>query len=380
MNIILHDLSHHLTFAPLTLTRPVGNLRTGMFTNDERWQKYIPEAKISFLTKDYLAHKFPVHKEKDNFWINAAVIPTLELVKRVQELKMEESLYLNNVFIAYRGEEYKPQRQKASQIGNVIALQNRWDLFQMNAAILQRDFQFYTAGKKSQPLSPTNTLIGEEKKLFIEEGAQVECSIINVTEGPVYIGKNAEIMEGSLIRGGLFLGEGSILKMGAKVYGATTIGPHCRVGGEVNNVLFQGYSNKGHDGFLGNSLIGEWCNLGADTNCSNLKNNYGTVKTYDYFQHDLKETDVQFMGVAMGDFSKTSINTMLNTATVVGVAANIFKEGFLPKFVPNFSWGGEGNIPVYELSKVFEAADAMMKRRDRHLTDEEKAILTYLYP
>lgn len=380
MNIILHDLSSHLTFAPLTLTRPVGNLRTGMFTNDERWKFYVPEAEVSFMTKEYLSHKYPAKIKEDNYWINATIIPTIELVKRVKDLQVNESLYIQDTFVAYRGGEYKPQKPKAKTEGKIIVLKNRWDLYQMNELILTRDFQAYTAGKTSQPLSDTNTLIGDKSRLFIEEGAKVEAAVLNVNEGPIYIGKNAEIMEGTVVRGPLAMAEHSALKLSAKVYGATSLGPHCKVGGEVNNVVFQAYSNKGHDGFIGNAVIGEWCNLGADTNCSNLKNNYGNVRTYDYFSHGMVDTDVQFMGVVMGDFSKTSINTMLNTATVVGVCANIFTEGFPPKFVPNFSWGGHGAEPIYDLGKAFDSADAMMARRGLKLTDEEKSILTYLHP
>ncbi|MBW7866755.1 MAG: glucose-1-phosphate thymidylyltransferase [Brumimicrobium sp.] len=380
MNIILHDLSGHLTFAPLTLTRPVGKLRTGMWTNEERWQFYCPQATISFMTKDYLSEKYSANITKDNLWVNAAVIPTNELVKNITDLKKGESLYINNAFIAYRGEEYLPVKPKSSAKANIIILENRWDIYQKNDQILAKDFQAYTAGKKSQAISDTNTIIGDAKRIFLEKGAKVECAILNVSDGPIYVGKNAEIMEGSIVRGGLIMLEESILKIGSKIYGATTIGPHCRVGGEVNNSIFQGYSNKGHDGFIGNSVIGEWCNLGADTNCSNLKNNYGNVKTYNYFLRELEQTNVQFMGVMMGDYSKTSINTMINTASVIGVCANIFMSGFPPKYVADFSWGGEPSAPVYELASAYESIHAMMQRRHQELTDEDKRILAYLYP
>lgn len=379
MHIILHDLQNHLRFAPLTLTRPVGNLRTGMFTNDERWRFYCPDAIISYHTEDYLAEKFPVEMSSDNFWVNAAVIPTESLVKKIRGLKFNESLFVNDSFVAYRGADFKPDENKVEASESLILLENRWDLFQKNHEILVADFQAYTKGKTSEPLSSTNTLIGDEKNLFIEQGAHVECAILNVTEGPIYIGKDAEIMEGSAVRGGLAMAENSVLKLLTKVYGATSLGPHSKVGGEVNNVIFQGYSNKGHDGFLGNSLIGEWCNLGADTNCSNLKNNYGKVRTYDYEKQEEIETNLQFMGVVMGDFSKTSINTMLNTATVIGVSATIFCAGFPPKYVPDFSWGGQSNSPTFDFDKALEAANNMMVRRGVRLTNSEEKMLRYLF-
>lgn len=380
MNIILHDLSNHLTFAPLTLTRPVGNLRTGMFTNDERWQFYLPEAEISFQTLEYLADKFPVNKKEDNYWINASVIPNAKLVELVQSLEVNQTLYMKGVFMAHRGEHFEPKNSISVTIKDLVILENRWDLYQKNDVILAADFEAYTKGKKSASLSDTNTLIGNANQLFIEEGATVECAILNVKSGPIYIGKNAEIMEGSVVRGALAMAESSALKLSSKVYGAVSLGPHCKVGGEVNNVIFQAYSNKGHDGFLGNSLIGEWCNLGADTNSSNLKNNYGNVKTYSYLTEEMEQTDLMFMGVAMGDHSKTSINSMLNTATVVGVCANIFTSGFPPKFVPNFSWGGEKDSPVFELDRAVDAANQMMIRRGEKITDGDMKILNFLFP
>lgn len=380
MNIILHDLSNHLTFAPLTLTRPVGNLRTGMFTNDERWQFYIPEAEISFQTQAYLADKFPIKQTKDNYWINASIVPNARLVELVQELELNQTLYMKGVFMAHRGEKFEPKNSISVTIEDLVILENRWDLYQKNDVILASDFNAYTKGKKSAPLSKTNTLIGDPSRLFIEESATVECAILNVKTGPIYVGKNAEIMEGSVIRGGLAMAESSALKLSTKVYGAVSLGPHCKVGGEVNNVIFQAYSNKGHDGFLGNSLIGEWCNLGADTNSSNLKNNYGNVKTYSYLTGEMEQTDLMFMGVAMGDHSKTSINTMLNTATVIGVCANLFSSGFPPKFVPNFSWGGEKNSPVYDLDRAVDAANQMMIRRGEKITEEDLNILNFLFP
>src|SRR5690554_4316292 len=380
MNIILHDLSNHLIFAPLTLTRPVGNLRTGMWTNDERWKFYCPNAQISYKTEDYLSDKFSLIETEDNFWVNSTVIPNKEIVDALKELQLNESLFINGVFVAYRGNKFQPKDSDSLTINEFIVLKNRWDIYQLNDAILRADFKAYTKDRKSKTLSGTNTLLGDPSQLFIEEGASIECSILNVKEGPIYIGRNAEIMEGSVVRGALAMAENSALKLSTKVYGATSLGPHCKVGGEVNNVVFQSYSNKGHDGFLGNSVIGEWCNLGADTNSSNLKNNYGNVKTYSYLSETMEQTELMFMGVVMGDHSKTSINTMLNTATVIGVCSNLFSSGFPPKFVSNFSWGGEKDAPVYDLDRAVDAANQMMVRRGKQITDGDLRILQFLFP
>ena len=382
MNIILHDYSNHLTFAPLTLTRPVGKLRTGMWSNDERWQFYCPKATISYQTEEYLAASYPADVKEDNYWINGAVIPTAKVAQEVNSLEIGESLYVNSTFVAHRGSSFKTEKKKeiTCNCEDFICLENRWDIYQLNDAILKTDFKSYTSNRKSASISETNTIIGDKRQLFVEKGATAECATLNVKSGPIYIGENAEIMEGAVIRGGLAMANNSVLKLSAKVYGATSLGPFCKVGGEVNNVVFQGYSNKGHDGFIGNSVIGEWCNLGADTNCSNLKNNYGNVKTYDYAKQEIVSTDEQFMGIAMGDYSKTGINTMLNTATVIGVCSTIFSAGFPPKYVANFSWGGEKDSPIYDFEKAIEAGNRMMERRGLKLTEPGKKVLKFLFP
>lgn len=375
MKILLHDNRLHLTFAPLTLTRPVGDLRIGIFTNTERWRYLAGEADISYATEEYLAGKFP-NDENPDLVINAQIIPNLSLSKEILSLGKHESLWWGETWIARRG--HGELVKETKQSGFVI-LNNRWDLYLKNGEALNNDFEIVTLHRSSQLLSATNQIIGDPNLIFMEEGAKVECAILNTQSGPVYIGKNAEIMEGSIVRGPLALCEESTLKMGAKVYGPTTLGPHCKVGGEVNNVIFQAYSNKGHDGFLGNALIGEWCNLGADTNTSNLKNNYGFVSTYSYQTQKEEKTDVQFMGLCMGDHSKCGINTMFNTATVVGVSCNIFGAGFPSKFVPSFIWGGAENSVPFRLDKAIEYANNMMARRTLQLTQEEIAILHYLF-
>lgn len=382
MNIILHDLDYHLAFAPLSSTRPIGNIRMGIWTNDERWKQYISEADVSFATEDYLTDKFPCNKTGDNVWINATVIPNSEIAKMVKELNNDQALYINDVFVAVRSIDFNPEKKYRinEKRDDLIQIEKRWHIYQKNDAALRMDFEAIKSSREGFHCSGTNTVIGPKENLFIDEGAIVEGAIINVSKGPVYIGKEAEVMEGTVIRGPLALGEKAVLKLSAKVYGPTTIGTYCKVGGEVNNVVFQSYSNKGHDGFLGNSVIGEWCNIGADTNTSNLKNNYGTVKTYNYESQEMEQTDVQFMGLVMGDHSKTGINTMLNTATVIGVSSTIFSAGFPPKYIPHFSWGGNDHSPVYDMEKAIEAANNMMERRGKEITEADRKIFEHLYP
>ncbi len=374
MKVLLHDNHLHLRFAPLTLTRPLGNLRMGILTNDERWQFFLPNAEMFFATEMYLTSKFRSSENVDLI-VNAAVIPTREMV--------DASLNLNDGEVLSKGDQWlvKKGANAVKTIefdGSLIILENRWDIFQYNGLVLKADFDLITQGRLSQPLSETNTVIGDKNLVFLEEGAKVEASILNVKEGPIYIGKNAEIMEGSVVRGSLALCESAGLKLSTKVYGPTTLGPHCKVGGEVNNVVFQAYSNKGHDGFLGNSVIGEWCNLGADTNSSNLKNNYSKVSAYSYETGKIEKTDVQFMGLIMGDHSKSGINTMFNTATVVGVSANIYGADFPEKVINSFVWGGASGFVPFKLDKAIEVAKAMMSRRHVEFTAGDLEIFTHL--
>jgi UDP-N-acetylglucosamine diphosphorylase/glucosamine-1-phosphate N-acetyltransferase len=376
MKINLNDNGLHLRFAPLSLTRPVGNLRMGIFTNDERWRAYLAAfnvgstVELGYSTEKYLQGKFP--KVENAIEVNATLIPNEEVVAAVLQLEEDSTLLVGNTWIAKSGAGTK----KITFMGvEPIGLEHRWDLFQKNEAVLVQDFQLITANRISEKLSKTNTLIGNSSLLFIEPGAKVEASILNTTTGPIYIGKDAEIMEGSVVRGPLAMCEHSALKLGTKVYGASTLGPHCKVGGEINNVVMQAYSNKGHEGFLGNSVIGEWCNLGADTNTSNLKNNYGPVSTYSYDTKKEEKTNVQFMGLTMGDHSKCGINTMFNTATVVGVSCNIYGGDFPAKFIPSFSWGGSAGLVPFKFDKAVEYANNMMNRRGLALSNEEVEIL-----
>lgn len=372
MKLLLSDNQLHLRFAPLTLTRPVAELRCGLFTNTERWQLLLPTAQIGFETESYLTSKFAAN---DGIWINAQCIANTQFAEKIGNLKDGEALYQEGLLLAKNGTEKK---RVECNFDDLIILENRWDLYLKNDAILRQDFKLATNQRVSKVLSRTNLLIGSAQDLFIEEGACIEGATLNTTHGPIYIGKNTEIMEGSMLRGPLAVMDGAVVKMGAKIYGATTIGPECRIGGEVSNSIFQAYSNKGHDGFIGNALIGEWCNLGADTNCSNLKNNYGKVSTYSYEHQQQVATNEIFMGLTMGDHSKSAINVQFNTATVVGVSSNIFCGSFPDKFVASFKWLSDEQTEAYRLDKAIEAATAMMARRKQEFSQHDTEIFKFL--
>lgn len=375
MKLSLDDAGLHLRFAPLSLSKPIGALRCGIWTNQERWNQLLPDASIFYQTESYLEKKFPATKQAD--WIvNASIIPTKKLIEAIESLPNDAVLVNKNTWLAKKS---KVTTKEVLFGDELIELTQVWDLFQQNGLVLKADFIHATTGKTSAPLSPSNTIIGDPTQIFLDEGVQVEGATLNTKEGPIYLGKDAEVMEGALIRGPFALGEAATVKMGAKIYGPTTIGPHCKVGGEISNVIFQAYSNKGHDGFLGNSVIGEWCNLGADTNSSNLKNNYSLIKAYSYEKRQVIDTGLQFMGLIMGDHSKCGINTMFNTATVVGVSCNIYGGDFPEKHIPSFSWGGPPGFVPFTLNKAIQAAEAMMARRAIAFTAGDRIIFEYLF-
>jgi UDP-N-acetylglucosamine diphosphorylase/glucosamine-1-phosphate N-acetyltransferase len=315
--------------------------------------------------------------------INGSYLPTQDLVDMLQKLNENEAIFDGEVVVAFRVVDNQEtidftQFKIHSCPEYVLSIKNTWDIFQLNGAAIKADFNLITGGKTSEPIPKTVKTLNKTH-IFIEEGVNLNHCILNASDGPIYIGKNAEIMEGSLVRGPFALCENSTLKMGAKIYGNTTVGPHCKVGGEVNNSVIFGYSNKAHDGFLGNSVIGEWCNLGADTNTSNLKNNYALVRLWNYESENFSKTDLQFCGLMMGDHSKCSINTMFNTGTVVGVSANIFGSGFPRNFVPSFSWGGSQGMRTYLTKKAFEVATAVFQRRGLEFTMQEAKILEHVF-
>lgn len=383
MQLVFSDAQYWEDFLPLTFTRPIAEMRCGMLTFAERWQKLLSIDTVSYITEDYLQGKFPKPKRELSLFIAPNFLPTEKVLKQIQNLKQGEALvYQDELIVAC----VDMANFSLSQIETmtdleeeVIIFKQPTDLFSHNDKAIDFDFELLTQGKTSQPLSETNGFLGNREDLFIEEGAQVEFSTLNTKTGKIYIGKNAEVMEGCHLRGPIALCEGAKFNLGAKIYGATTIGPHSKVGGEVNNIVIFGYSNKGHDGFVGNSVIGEWCNFGADTNSSNMKNNYAEVKLWNYKQKKFAKTGLQFAGLIMGDHSKTAINTQLNTGTVVGVAANIFKSGFPPNLVESFSWGGMKGDEKFQLEKAYEVAERAMARRSVALTEEDKAILKYVF-
>ena len=386
MNVIFFEDKRD-NFLPLVYARPIAKLRVGILSIEDKWKYYFEEKNVtvttSYFTEDYLSNKFPLLEDEENIFINARFFPNERLVDFIiNNLIADEAIMFEGSLVAskctleqFKDESYYIKDYNESFIS--IELKNCTDIFSKNDEAIKQDFELITKDRKSAEVSSTNTIIGDN--IFIEEGAKVEVAVLNSSTGPIYIAKDAEIMEGCLIRGPFALCEGGILKMGAKIYGATTIGKQSRVGGEVNNCVIQDYSNKGHDGFLGNSVIGEWCNLGADTNTSNLKNNYGEVKTWSYKSNSLENSGLQFCGLVMADHSKCGINTMFNTGTTVGFCANVFGSGFPNKFIPSFSWGGSGGFDECNLDKMFEVAERVMSRREVELTSEDRAIFTAIF-
>ncbi|SEF81190.1 UDP-N-acetylglucosamine diphosphorylase/glucosamine-1-phosphate N-acetyltransferase [Halpernia humi] len=383
MQLVFSDAQFWENFLPLTYTRPTAELRCGILTFSERWQKLLESSEVSFITEDYLQEKFPKPEKVESLFLVPNFLPSESVLDQIKGLKLGEALVYEDELLAAKVDMQDfslKQIEKMTDITEeLIFFKNATDLFSLNEKAINFDFELLTKNKTSQKLSSTNGFLGDEKDLFIEEGAEIEFATINCKTGKIYIGKNAEIMEGSNVRGPLSLGENSKINMGAKIYGATTIGPQCKVGGEVNNIVIFGFSNKGHEGFLGNSVLGEWCNIGADTNSSNLKNNYAMVKLWNYKTKKFQNTGLQFCGLIMGDHSKAAINTQFNTGTVVGVGANIFKSGFPPNLIENFSWGGMKGDSKFNLEKAYEVAEKAMERRKLPLTEIDKGILKFVY-
>ena len=373
-NIILFDpVKVREALLPLTYTRPVALIRHGITTMLEKWQRAI-EGTYSFETQDYLSMKYPLTLSSDgnDLYIAANLHPDTQLVDAILALAPDCSLTLNGEVIARRG---NGEAGSTEYTGTPLAINHIWEIFSLNDEALRRDFAQLTAGRKSQPLSDTCTLIGDPADLFIEEGATVEGAIINVKKGPVYVGRDAEIMEGACLRGPIALCEHAVVNMGGKIYGATTLGPYCKVGGELNNVVMTGYSNKAHDGFLGNAVIGEWCNLGAGCTASNLKNTYGNIKLWSIGDGRYVKTGLQFCGLIMGDHSKAGINTMFNTATIVGVGVNFYGAGFPRTYLPSFTQGSTAGMSEVSMDAFFETASKVMARRHVELTEIDKEIL-----
>lgn len=383
MQIVFSDAQYWEDFLPLTFTRPVAEMRCGILTFAERWKKLLGVDEIAYLTENYLQEKFKKPEEKESLFLVPNFLPTESLLNQIKNLAQGEALVYENDLIAAKinmKDFSLNQVEKMTDIAEpLVFFKHPTDLFSYNDKAINFDFELLTAGRTSQELSETNGFLGDKKDLFIEEGASVEFATLNTKTGKIYIGKNAKISEGSLVRGALALCDNAELKMGSKIYGATTVGPFCKFGGEVGNSVAFGYSSKGHEGYLGNSVMGEWCNLGADTNTSNLKNNYGSVRLWSYRHKDFHDTGLQFCGTIMGDHSKAAINTQFNTGTVVGVAANIFTAGFPPNFIESFSWGGHHGNERYRIDKVLEVAERVYARRNKELTEADREILKYIF-
>lgn len=382
MNYILFDGNKRNALLPFTYIRPVADIRIGILTIREKWEHYL-KTTTSTRTEDYLSEKYPMVQAEQNVLINSSFLPDEKLVYLIENLKKNQAIAKNGEIIAYFATELEnePSFDTYDLIeleGECFTVENTWDIFAKNDKAIKADFELITKGRTSQPIPKSVNVIAPEN-IFIEEGAKLEFVTLNASTGVIYIGENSEIMEGSVIRGPFALGEKAQVKLATKIYGATTIGPHCRVGGEVNNSVMMGYSNKGHDGFLGNSVLGEWCNIGADSNNSNLKNNYEEVKLWSYQNECFEKTGLQFCGLMMGDHSKCGINTMFNTGTVVGVSTNIFGSGFPRNFVPSFAWGGASGFTTYLANKALATAKIVMNRRHIELTQIDVKILEHVF-
>jgi UDP-N-acetylglucosamine diphosphorylase/glucosamine-1-phosphate N-acetyltransferase len=375
MNYILFDdPSIRENLLPLTYTRPVALMRVGILTIAEKWKKYL-NTEVHYFTETYLQEKFPIVAGDQNLFINGAVCPTLDLVKEIKKLKDGITLVQGDLIIAYKSQLSEKKQQFAKEI---TVIKNLWDIYEKNGSELRADFLLVKGRRSSEKIRDKNTFVYNKKQVFIEKGAKIYSAILNAENGPIYIGKNTEIGEGAIIRGPFALCDGASINMGAKMKGDTTIGPHCKAGGEIHNSVLFAYSSKSHDGFIGNTVLGEWCNLGAGTTTSNLKNSYGNVTLYNYKEKKMIDTGRQFCGLIMGDHSKAGINTMFNTATVIGVSSSIFGLAIPEKFVPSFSWGGDGK-EVYKLDKAFEVAEKVMARRNQALGEVDRKILTHIF-
>lgn len=382
MNYILFDGSVRNALLPFTYTKPVADLRIGILTIRQKWEKYLGFTTTT-LTEEYLEEKYPMVEMAKNVMINASFLPTNSLVEIIKELKENQAVYKNEEVIAFFTTENQEEVnfEEYEQINfkdEILQITNTWDLFSLNDAAIRSDFELITEGRESQQIPEGVNYLNKED-IFIEEGAEVLFSTLNASTGPIYIGKDSLIMEGSVVRGPFSLGKDSVVKMGAKIYGATTVGPNCTAGGEIKNSILMAFSNKGHEGYLGNSVLGEWCNIGADSNNSNLKNNYAEVRLWNYETGRFAKTELQFCGLIMGDHSKCAINTMFNTGTVVGVSANIYGSNFPRNFIPSFSWGGAAGFSVYQISKAIETASLVFERKGLEFDEQEKRILNHIF-
>lgn len=386
MNCILFDDLSWNELLPLTFTRPVGEIRIGILTIKEKWDIYF-NTKCSYLTQGYLSQKYRLITDEENLLFNGSILPNENLADKIDALNLGEYLLCENTVVAAKLSDEDLSMLMSSGFDSfkkilwqepIDKIDKSYDIFMKNHKAIEQDFELLTDARESQALSGTVNVIGKEN-IFLEKGAKVEFATLNASEGPIYIGRDAEIMEGAVVRGPLAMCEHSQLKMSAKIYGATTLGPHCKCGGELNNVVMFGYTNKAHDGFLGNAVVGEWCNFGADTNNSNLKSTYSEIELWDYTASDYKSTGLMFCGCIVGDHSKFGINTMINTGSIIGVSSSVYGSNFPSKFVPSFSRGGADGLKEFSLEKCYQVASQVMKRRDIELTEEDEDILKCIF-
>ena len=383
INPILFDGPERTDLLPFTYVRPVAELRIGIDTLKEKWEAFLNQ-NCSYATQDYLSSKYPIHTAELNYFINASYVPTQALTDQIEKLEPNQVLVFDNKHVVFCTEKKELPKNTADffiveLISKPTHIKISSDLFSKNAAVLEQDFERFTHGKKNEVLEEGNNRFIHPERIFIETGAQLSCAILNATDGPIYVGKNTQVMEGSMLRGPIALCDEVIVKMGAKIYGGTTIGPGSKVGGELNNVLFLGNSNKGHDGFLGNAVIGQWCNIGSATDASNLKNNYSKVRIWNYTSENFAKSELQFCGLLMGDYSRCGIHSMFNTATVIGVNSNVFGTGFPRTFIPSFSYGGAQGFQTYAFSKAMESNRMMMNRKDESLSELDLEILKAVF-
>ena len=389
MNIVLFDGKYRGDLLPLTFTRPIAELRIGILTIREKWNKQLPDSTFSYLTESYLNKKYPLIEVEDSLFIAGNICPNEDFTHEIKALSHGFGLFKEGELLAFRGSlnDFKNiENLKAIETrSNPVQIRKLYDIFIKNEQALIEDYKLIVKERQSQILPTSVQLIGNSilpdgtPAVFIEEGANIECETLNVKNGPVYIGKDAQIMEGSCIRGPFAACEHAVVNMGTKIYEATTLGPYCKVGGELNNVVMHGFSNKAHDGFLGNAVIGEWCNIGAGTSASNLKNDYSEIKMWNYAQEKFVKTGLQFCGLIMGDHSKIGINSMMNTATVMGVGVNFFGSGFPKTFIPSFAKGSIAGFFAHDLNSFFAMAEAVMQRRKKTLSEEDKAIFAEIF-
>lgn len=390
--MIFFDDDKWKSLLPLTYLKPACELRVGMLTIAEKWKHLFQSQSHGYITKDYLSHKYPLTLEDTNIAINGRLLPNPNVISLLSRLKPNQGFLYNDTFIGgilsksqFNTETIDIDIDEMEIIDissydqrDLVFIDRPQDIFLKNGHEIVSDFELITKNKSSQKLNDTNRYYGLEN-IFIEEGAKIDFSILNASDGPIYIGKNASILENVVLKGPVAIGDHAVVKTGAKIYQDTTIGPYCKVGGEVKSVVFQGYSSKAHDGYLGDSVIGEWCNIGADTNCSNLKNNYAEVKAFQYASGTFESTGLQFCGMILGDHCKTSINSMFNTGSVIGISCNLYGSDFPPKFIPSFAWGGHQGFQTYKFEKALDTINRSMQRKNLRLSHTEIDILRYVF-